>query len=96
MVNLLYAQVIQTLIEQTREQKLVWEIHELSRYPELEPESLVSKPYFTRFKGRNMLLSQERMPPYKLDSDVIIRLRFLDDAGKFVEDFPNVSNLSKL
>ncbi|MCU0426136.1 MAG: hypothetical protein MUF71_10985 [Candidatus Kapabacteria bacterium] len=96
MVDLMYAQVIQTLIDLTREQKLTWEVHELSKYADLEPESIVEKPYFTRFKDRNLLFFEERMPPYKADSETVHRIRFLDEKGAFIGDFPNSPNMDKL
>lgn len=96
MVDLMYAQVIQTLTDLTREQKLTWEVHELSKYPDLESDSIVEKPFFTRFKDRNILFFEERMPPYKPDSETMHRIRFLSDDGAFIGEFPNAPNMDKL
>ena len=96
MVDLMYIQVMQTLTDLTREQKITWEVHELSKYPSLEPDSIVEKPVFTRYKDRNILFYEERLPPFKPDSETVMRMQLVNDEGAIIDDFPNTPGMEVL
>ena len=95
-MDLMYLQVMQTLIELTREKKIAWEVHEISKYPALEPDSIVEKPVFTRYKDRNILFYEERLPPFKPDSETIMRMQLVNEEGAIIDDFPNTPGMEEL
>jgi hypothetical protein len=96
MVDLMYVQVMQTLIDLTREKKLTWEIHEISKYPALEPQSIVEKPVFTRYKDRNILFYEERLPPFKPNGETLMRMQLVSEEGAIIDDFPNTPGMEEL
>jgi hypothetical protein len=97
MSTLIYVQVIDTITDLTRKKELVWKPQEATRFKDLEPEVIIGKMYLTRFKDRNLLLYEERTPPYTPENaNTRIRLQFVDDYGAIAGDFPDVSGFPQL
>jgi hypothetical protein len=96
MVDLMYVQVIQTLIDLTRTEKIAWQCREIANFPALEPEMIVEKVFFTSYKGRNLILYEERLPPFKPDGETLTRMQIVDEQNAILDEIPNTSGMRQL
>jgi hypothetical protein len=97
MVNLMYVQVVENLINLTRDKQLPWKEQALSQFKQLEPDLITDRLYSARYKDWNLLVYEERVPPFIPDNaETIVRMQFLDDYGAFKDELPNVPGLDKL
>lgn len=97
MVNLMFVQVVENLINLTREKKLAWKEQALSQFTTLDPELITDKLFSGRYKEWNLLVYEERTPPYTPDNnETIVRMQFLDDYGAIQDEFPQEVGLKKL
>lgn len=97
MVNLMFVQVVENLISLTRDKKLLWKEQGLPQFKQLDPELVTDRLFSARYKNWNLLVYEERMPPYTPNNnETVVRMQFLDDYGAFQDEFPAEIRLSKL
>lgn len=97
MVNLMYVQVVETLISLTREKQLVWHEQPLALFRHLEPDLVTDRLFVARYKDRNLLLFEERVPPFTPNNnETVVRVEFLDENNTPADEFPYVPGLEKL
>jgi hypothetical protein len=93
----MFVQVVENLINLTRDKKLVWKEQSLSQFKVLEPELITDRLFSSRYKEWNLLVYEERMPPFTPDNnETLVRMQFLDDYGEFKDEFPQEVGLKKL
>ncbi|TAE26229.1 MAG: hypothetical protein EAZ92_11045 [Candidatus Kapaibacterium sp.] len=93
----MFVQVVENLINLSREKKLVWKEQGLAQFTSLEPDLITDRLFSSRYKEWNLLVYEERMPPFIPDNnETIVRMQFLDDYGAFKDEFPQDVGLKKL
>jgi hypothetical protein len=95
MANLMYIQVIGKIIEMTKANEMKWNIANIAQFMDIEPDLVPGTMYTSVFRNQNMVMYEERIPPFK-NQETHLRLQFFDDTGKIVGDFPNVYGVEEL
>lgn len=88
--------MIQTFIEMSRNREMIWMPRKASDYPDLDPEFVFGAVYTTEFKGKKIIVFQQRTSLNRKITESEIIVQFVDDEGKRTGLLPPTPGVKEL